>query len=158
MTTTTGWRWRETAGAVAIAAVIAALGGAAIYAATEGSSHTFGPPHQAFGPGGGPGGPGGAMGGPAPAAVGPTSLHAEFVMPDGAGSYTTVLTQTGAVTAVSPSSVTVRSDDNYTQTYALPPTAGNAGSQFAVDEQVIVRATRAGQTATVTNIARPPQN
>jgi hypothetical protein len=55
-TTTTGWRWRETAGAVAIAAAIAALGGAAIYAATEGNSHTFGPPHQAFGPGGGPGG------------------------------------------------------------------------------------------------------
>ena len=59
------------AAAVAVAAVIAALGGAAIYAATEGSSHSFGAPHQAFGPGGGmPGGPGGqhgAIGGPGPA-------------------------------------------------------------------------------------------
>jgi hypothetical protein len=157
------WGLRETAAAVGVAAVIAALGGAAIYAATDGSSHSFGPPHQVFGPGGGmPGGPGGpgphGAIGPGPAAIGATSLHGEFVVPDGAGGYTTVLTQTGAMTAVSPSSITVRSDDNYTQTYALPPTAGNAGSPFAVEEQVIVRATRAGQTATVTNIARPHQN
>src|SRR6476659_9107768 len=93
------WGWRETAAAVAVAAVIAALGGAAIYAATAGSSHSFGAPHQAFGPGGGPpGGPGGqhgAIGGPAD--VGATSLHGEFVVPDGPGRYTTVLTQTGTV-------------------------------------------------------------
>jgi hypothetical protein len=156
------WGWRESAAAVAVAAVIAALGGAAIYAATAGNSHTFGAPHQAFGPGGGmPGGPSGqhgAMGGPGPAGAGATSLHGEFVVPDGVGGYSTVLTQTGMVTAVSPSSITVRSDDNYTQSYALPPTAGNAGPQFAVTEQVIVRATRASQTATVTNIARPHQN
>src|SRR4051812_6012390 len=92
------WGLRETAGAVGVAAVIAAFGGAAIYAATEGSSHSFGA-HQAFGPGGGmPGGPG-------PADVGATSLHGEFVVSDGAGGYTTELTQTGTVTAISPTSV-----------------------------------------------------
>jgi hypothetical protein len=155
MTTTTGWRWRETAGAVAIAAVIAALGGAAIYAATEGSSHTFGPPHQAFGSGGGQHG---AVGGPGPASVGATSLHGEFVVPDGAGGYTTVLTQTGAVTALSPTSITVRSDDGYSQAYVIPVAASNANVPFAVDDHVVVRATRNGQTATVTNIARPHQN
>ena len=155
------WGIRETAAAVAVAAVIAALGGAAIYAATEGSSHSFSAPHQAFGPGGGmPGGPGGqhgAVGGPGPATVGSTSLHGEFVVPDGAGGYTTVLTQTGTVTAISATSITVRSEDGYSQTYVIPRTAGNAGAPFAVDNQVVVRATRNGQTATVTNIGTPQQ-
>lgn len=159
------WGWRETAAAVAVAAVIAALGGAAVYAATAGNSHSFGGPHQAFGPGGGmpgggviPDGPGsqrGAIGGPGPAAVDATSLHGEFVEPDGAGRYTTVLTQTGTVSAISPTSITVRSEDGYTQTYVIPSTAGNAGAPFAVDDQVVVRATRNGQTATVTNIGNP---
>jgi hypothetical protein len=160
------WGWRETAAAVAVAAVIAALGGAAVYAATAGNSHTFAP-HQAFGPDGGmpgghggPGGPGGqrgATGGPGPAAMDATSLHGEFVESDGAGHYTTVLTQTGTVTAISPTSITVRSEDGYSQTYAIPSTAGNAGAPFAVDDQVVVRGTRNGQTATVTNIGNPQQ-
>ena len=108
------WGLRETAAAVGVAAVIAALGGAAIYAATESNSHSFGGPHQAFGPGGGmQGGPGrqhgqhGAIGGPGPADVGATSLHGEFVVPDGADGYTTQLTQTGTVTAISPTSIKV---------------------------------------------------
>ena len=155
------WGWRESAAALAVAAVIAALGGAAIYAATTGSSHTFGPPHQAFGPGGvpqgGPGGQHGNIGGPGPAELGATSLHGEFVVPDGPGRYTTVLTQTGTVTAISPSSLTVRSEDGFSQAYVIPSTASNAGPPFAVDDQVIVRATRNGQTATVTNIGNPQQ-
>ena len=111
-------------------------------------------------PGGGgiPDGPGsqrGAIGGPGPAAVDATSLHGEFVEPDGAGRYTTVVTQTGTVSAISPTSITVRSEDGYTQTYVIPSTAGNAGAPFAVDDQVVVRATRNGQTATVTNIGNP---
>jgi hypothetical protein len=156
------WGLRETAAAVGVAAVIAALGGAAIYAATESNSHSFGGPHQAFGPGGGmPGGPGGqhgAIGGPGPAAVGSTSLHGEFVVPDGAGGYTTQLTQTGTVTAISATSITVRSEDGFSQTYVIPSTAGNAGGPpFAVADQVIIHATRNGQTATVTNIGNPQQ-
>ena len=155
------WGLRGTAAAVAVAAVIAAVGGAAIYAATEGAPHAvFGAPHKAVGPGvGAPvgqgvlGGQHGAAGGPGPAAVDPTSLHGEFVVPDGAGGYTTELTQTGAVTAISPTSITVRSEDGYSQTYVIPSTAGNAGAPpFAVADQVVVRATRTGQTATVTNI------
>src|SRR5262245_16841608 len=92
-TTHTSCGWRDTAAAVAVAAVIAALGCAAVYAATAGNSHSFGAPHQGFGPDGGmpngpggPGGPGGqrgAIGAPGPAAVGATSLHGEFVVPDG---------------------------------------------------------------------------
>jgi hypothetical protein len=99
----------------------------------------------------------GAVGGPA--AEGSTSLHGEFVVPDGAGGYTTELTQTGAVTAISPTSITVRSEDGYSQTYVIPSTAGNAGPPpFAVDARVIVRATRTGQTATVTNIGNAQQD
>jgi hypothetical protein len=156
------WGLRKTAAGVGVAAVIAALGGAAIYAATENSSHFIGAPHQASGPGGGmPGGPNGqhgAGGGLGPAAVGPMSLHGEFVVPDGTGGYTTELTQTGTVTAISPTSITVRSEDGFSQTYVIPNTAGNAGSPFAVDARVVVRATRNGQTATVTNIGNPQQD
>ena len=42
-------------------------------------------------------------------------------MPDANGGYTTMLTQTGTVTAVSAASITVRSVDGYTQTYVIPP-------------------------------------
>jgi hypothetical protein len=101
---------------------------------------------------GGPGGQHGTAGGPGPAAVGSTSLHGEFVVPNGSGGYTTELTQTGTVTASSPASITVRSEDGFSQTYVIPSTAGNAGAPFAVDDRVVVRATRNGQTATVTNI------
>jgi hypothetical protein len=162
-----GWGLRETVTAVGVAVVIAGLGGAAIYAATGGNSHSMAGPQHTFGPNGPggamPGGPGGAMpggpggphqgaiGGPGPASAEMTSLHGEFVVPDTSG-FTTVLTQTGAVTAISPTSITVRSADNYSQTYVIPATAGGATAPFAVDDQVTVRATRTGQTATVTNI------
>jgi hypothetical protein len=152
------WSLRETAAAVAVAAVIAALGGAAVYAATESSSRSFGASRQAFGPGsampGGPGGQHGPAGAPVPAASAATALHGEFVVP-GAGGYTTVLTQTGTVNAISPTSITVRSADGYSQTYVVPATARNTGAPFTVDTQVVVRATLSGQTATVTEIGNP---
>ncbi len=65
------------------------------------------------------------------------------------GGYTTALSQTGTVTAISPTSITVRSDDGYSQTYVI---AEPAGPPPAIDEQVTVRATRDGQTSTVTAI------
>jgi hypothetical protein len=164
------WGVRESLAAVAVAGVIAALGGAAIYAATDDGSHAFGAHHQPFGPGG-PGGGAGGPGGPGipdgqhpvmaaapPADTGTPSLHGEFVVPDGGGGYTTVTTQTGTVTAVSPTSISVRSEDGFSQTYVIPATAGNAGVPFSVNDQVVVRATRNGQTETVTNIGNPQQS
>ena len=145
-----GWGWRESAAAVAVAVVIAALGGAAVYAATAGSPHSFGAPHQALGPAG----PHNRIG--KPAETEPPSLHGEFVEPNGPNSYTTVVTQTGSVTAISPTSISVKSEDGFNQTYVIPPTAGNAGAPFAVDDRVIIRATRNGQTLTVTNIGNDP--
>ena len=80
------------------------------------------------------------------------------MVPDGSGGYSTVLTQTGTVTAISPTSITVRSEDGYSQTYVIPGTGGNAGAPFAMDDRVVVRATRDGQTATVTDIGNPQQD
>jgi hypothetical protein len=47
-------------------------------------------------------------------------LHGEFTIkkPDGNG-YETVATQTGEVTAVSPSSITVKSEDGFSRTYSV---------------------------------------
>ncbi len=163
------WGLRQTLAAVGVAAVIAGLGGAAIYAATDDGSASMGagaPP--AFGPGGpggtsggpggmpGPGGPPpGAMRGSGPDAMGAPPLHGEFVVPASSGGYTTMLTQTGTVTAISATSITVRSEDGYTQTYAIPSTSGGTDASPAVNDQVTVSATRIGQTAIVTGIANP---
>ena len=147
------WGVKQTLTAVGVATVIAGLGGAAIYAASDSGSHTMA---GGMGPAGMPGGPGpGGMGGPRPDAMDPASLHGEFVVSDGKGGYTTMLTQTGTVTAISSSSITARSDDGFTQTYGLPPTAAGANRPITVNDPVTIRATRTDQTATVTSIGNP---
>jgi hypothetical protein len=145
------WGVRETAAAVGVAAVIAGLGGAAIYAATDSAPHPAGP-RTASGPGGPGGPPGIGMHGPGPDSGGAISLHGEFVVPDRMGGYTTVLSQTGTVTAVSLTSLTVRSDDGFSQTYVIPQPAGPSPT---IDDRVSVRATRTGQAATLTSITEP---
>lgn len=129
------WGPRVTAAAVGVAAVIAGLGGAAIYAATGSSAPGGGAAHQAFGP-------------PPGAWPGGAALHGEYVEADHHGGFITVVTQTGVVTAASPTSLSVRSDDGYSRTYALP--AGGAVRSVAVDDHVTVRATRTGDLTTVT--------
>lgn len=139
------WGKRQTVAAVGVAAVIAGLGGAAIYAATDGSSSQMGPPPFGAGGPGGHGGPGGPGGMP------DRSLHAESVVRNPDGGYRTELTQTGMITQIDPNTVTVRSEDGYTQTYQLPhQTAGS--SRFMPDDRVTLSATRDGQTVTVTDI------
>ena len=46
-------------------------------------------------------------------------IHGTFVVPTAEGGYQTVHTQSGEVTAVSTSSITVRSEDDYTRTYTV---------------------------------------
>lgn len=46
-------------------------------------------------------------------------LHGEFVVKGKDGGYVTVVTVRGTVTAVSPTSVTVRAEDGYTATFAV---------------------------------------
>jgi hypothetical protein len=47
------------------------------------------------------------------------ALHGEFVVKKDDGSYQTVATQRGEVTAVSKESITVKSEDGYSRTYTL---------------------------------------
>ncbi|HET8642793.1 MAG TPA: hypothetical protein VFM37_12695 [Pseudonocardiaceae bacterium] len=142
------WTWRRSLVAVLVAAGIAAGGGAAVYAASgsagPGGRDLAGPP--GYGPmDGGPGGPGGG-----PAGGGPMSpnganllnaLHGEFVVA-GAGGYVTRLMQVGALVEASDESITVRSADGFTATYALD--ADTAKPDIATGDTVRVIATRSG--------------
>jgi hypothetical protein len=105
------------------------------------------PPQDA--PGGpGPGGRGhGGRGG----GFGP-SIHGEFTTPAPNGGYQTVATQAGEVTAVSASSVTVKSEDGYSRTYGVDDnTLVNAGNDGIADvkkgDDVRVTAIVSGGTA-----------
>lgn len=149
------WNSRQTVVAVAVAAVIGGLGGAAIYAATGQSQHTFGAgPHGVGQQHGGPPQPGSPPLGPAQQDP-PGVLHSESVVSDGSGGYAAKLAQTGTVDEVTPSSVVVRSDDGFTQIYAFPPNAGSTNSVQPSDT-VTVEATRVGATVTLNRIAEAP--
>lgn len=119
------WGRRETVAAVGVAVVIAGFGGVAIYAATDDGSAVGGGPHPAFGPGAMRGAPPDGMADQDADAMTTPPLHGEFVVSDANGGYTTVLTHTGTVTAVSAASIPVRSDDGYKQTYMIQPITGS---------------------------------
>lgn len=141
--------------AVAVAIVIGAIGGAAIFAATEGSPHVMG---------GGPRSPGWQVHGPPPGPGAPQPdqstpdavLHSEYVVADGHGGFTTKMTQTGIVDEVTLSSVVVRSDDGYTQIYAIPPAPATPFRSVAANDTVTVQATRTGPTVTLNSIGEGP--
>ena len=139
------WRVRETVMAVGVAGVIAALGGVAIYAATD--SHSV--PAFGHGPPGAPA-PGGFSAAHVAGAF--PALHGELVTSDGKGGFATLLTQTGTVTAITPNSLTVRSADAFTQTYDLPPGAQSTAQSIVVNDQVSVQGKRTGQVATATSV------
>lgn len=141
---------RLTVAAVGIAATIAGLGGAAIYAATDspGMGDAGPPGHHGDGPGWGPPGP--TMRDNADAAT----VHSESVRQNGHGGYTTELTQVGVITALSADAVTVASTDGFSQAYTLPSTLKPT---WAVNDRVLVRATRSGTTATVSSIGEAPR-
>jgi hypothetical protein len=78
--------------------------------------------------GGRPGG-GGKHGGP-----GGHALHGSFVVPDGDDGFRTMEVQNGIVTAVSSSSITVRSADGFSKTYVVDDnTIVNAGRDGIAD-------------------------
>jgi hypothetical protein len=104
-------------------------------------------------PGGGPfafGGPG-ALGGLFGA------VHGTVVVPKSGGGYQTVAFQNGKVTAVSSTSITLRSADGYSHSYQVTSsTLVNAQrdgiGSVKPGNQVIVTATVSGSTATATRI------
>jgi hypothetical protein len=80
------------------------------------------------------------------------TLHGEVTRPSAAGGGTeTLLVQTGEVTASSDTSLTVRSTDGFTETYAVAPTTTVRGPAKAaglvVGTQVTVVATKDGKSA-----------
>ena len=138
------WSGRKTAAAVGIAVVIAAGGGAAIWAATANDTGT-----TQGGPGGA-GGPGGrflGMGGL------DAALHGEFVIADG----TTEVLQTGKVTQVSATSIDVTSTDGYAKSYAInSSTVKDASVKTGADVTVIAKKSDNVAVSVVDRAALPP--
>ena len=101
--------------------------------------------------GGGPLGFGGALG---PFGA----IHGQYVAPKPGGGYQTIDVQTGKVTAVSSTSITVRSADGYVHSYVVNGSttvdAQRGGiSSVKAGHEVSVQATVSGSTATASRIA-----
>jgi len=84
------------------------------------------------------------------------AVHGQFVAPAPGGGFQTKAVQSGQVTAVSGTSITVRSADTYTKTYRVTSAArvfpGHGISSVESGDQVRVLATVHGSAATVTTI------
>jgi hypothetical protein len=126
------WTAKRIAIAAAVAVGIAAAGGAAIYAASGSVDNTQG------GPGGMRGGPGGGqmiVGGPM---AGMQDVqHGEF--------------QTGEVTAISDDSITVKSEDDYEETYVINDET-QVMDGIEQGDEVTVIATTENDKATATSV------
>ena len=147
-------------------AVVALLGGAGVaMAATSGSpaSGTEASPaggtvatpspsgRPAFPHQGRPGGFGLGFGGPFGA------VHGQFVVPKSGGGYQTIDTQRGAVTAVSATSITVKSADGFVKTYQVVSSTNVDAKRDGIaavktGHQVAVTATVSGSTVTASSI------
>jgi hypothetical protein len=85
------------------------------------------------------------------------AIHGQFVAPKPGGGYQTIDTQRGTVTAVSSSSITVKSSDGYIKTYNVTSSthvvARRAGiSTVKTGQTVSVLATISGSSATAAQI------
>ena len=84
-------------------------------------------------------------------------LHGSFVVEDADGGYQTVLTQQGTATAVSETSITVKSDDGFVATYRLTDESmvmsGPSGTDaIAKGADVAVTALETGSTARAVHV------
>jgi len=110
----------------------------------------FGPPRRNFAPGG--------IAGPLIGAVPFGALHGQFVIAKAGGGYQTVDVQRGKVTSVSASSITVRSPDGFTASYAVTGAtivdAQRAGiGSVKTGDQVSLEAKVSGGKATAASIS-----
>ncbi|HVV13323.1 hypothetical protein [Amycolatopsis sp.] len=145
------WSGRKTAISAAVAVVIVAIGGVAIYLGTSSADSS-----QQGGMGGFPGG--GRMGGMGQArglASLASALHGDFTVSEN-GSYVTERMQSGEVSAISATSITVKSKDDYTQTYTIDSSTEKA-SNVASGSSVLVIAKVSGSTATATAVTDSSQ-
>jgi len=84
-------------------------------------------------------------------------VHGQVVVPKSGGGYQTLDVQRGTVTAVSSSSLTVKSSDGYSATYTVSSStivdAKSAGiGSVKTGDSVVVTATVSGSTATAANV------
>ena len=113
-----------------------------------------GGPGRGGGPGDGGGGLRGGMG------LGMGAIHGSFVTPKQGGGFQTIDTQRGKVTAVSPTSISVTSDDGFAATYVVTPdTLVNAkrdgiGSIKVKDVVGVVGIENAGSTTAIQIVDR----
>jgi hypothetical protein len=162
--------WSRRPYVLAGVAVVALLGGAGAAVASTGSGSPAGSPSavaaspapsptQQGRPGpGAPGGPGFRRFG-AGAGFGGLfgALHGQFVVAKPGGGYETVDVQSGQVTAVSTTSITLKSADGFSKGYTVAGATivdaqrDGIGS-VKVGNQVTLLATVSGSTATATNI------
>jgi hypothetical protein len=121
--------------------VLAVGAGLVVYATWDSSGD--GAAHTGAAPGfGGPGGPGESE----------RTLHAESVVSDGKGGFRTELTQTGNITAASDASITVRSADGYSHTYAVGTDTRRPHQPLQSGQEVTVRATEANGASDATAV------
>jgi hypothetical protein len=146
------WSTRKIVISAVVAVVIVAGGTIGVIAATNSGSTT------AAGPGGGPGGGFGrfgAGGGPGGLALA-NALHGDFVVSVN-GAFVTDRLQTGTVTAVSATDITLRSTDGYTQSYVINSgtsvdNGANTIGDVAKGNTVTLTAALSGSTATANTI------
>jgi hypothetical protein len=151
---------------LAAVAVTALLGGAGAALVVTGSGTPL-PAHNAAATGPAPSPssspvlPGAASPGSRPAAPGratnPGVLHGQYVVRRPGGGYQTVDVQNGQVTAVSSTSITLRSTDGFTHSYVISRStavaAGHGGiASVKVGDQASVQATLIGSSAVATSI------
>jgi hypothetical protein len=123
------------------------------------------PPGRMFGHGrrpfGGPGffrGPAGAIAGPLGGLGFFGAVHGQFVVPKSGGGYQTLDIQQGTVTAVSSTSITLKSADGFTKTYTVTSStlvnAQRSGiGSVKAGNKAVVFATQSGAVATASRIA-----
>ncbi|GAA2636436.1 hypothetical protein GCM10010399_81800 [Dactylosporangium fulvum] len=135
----------------AVSGVIVVGGGVAVAnaASTSGAVAQQGPGHGGDGPGG--------RGGRVERGGVKGALHGDFVVKDGSGKYVTQRLQSGAVTAVSSTSITAKSEDGHSTTFTVgTDTKVNHGSStigdVKVGDTVTVVGVVSGDTATATSI------
>lgn len=98
---------------------------------------------------GGMGGGGGEPGGTSMSLT--DALHGDFTVADDSGNYVTQRYQTGEVTAVTTTSITISSEDGYSQTYVVEDETALA--DIETGHTVTVLATVSDSTATITVIS-----
>ena len=85
------------------------------------------------------------------------AVHGQFVVPKSGGGYQTIDTQRGSVTAVSATSMTVKSADGFSKTYQVVSSTNvdaqrDGISTVKTGHQVAVTATVSGSTVTASSI------